>query len=103
MPRHGNGFGGFPAEAFRFYEQLGAENTKAFWTQHKRDYEEYVKAPFETLAAAVASEFGLPGAAPPQRIGGFAADRRCCPTRRPDSLRVLVPLRSSPRVAAQPH
>jgi uncharacterized protein (DUF2461 family) len=79
MPRHGNGFGGFPAEAFRFYEQLGAENTKAFWTQHKRDYDEYVKAPFETLAAAVATEFGLPGAAPPQRIGGFAADRRCWP------------------------
>ena len=57
--------GGFPSEAFRFYELLGAENTKAFWTQHKREYDEFVKAPFEALAAAVASEFGLPGAAAP--------------------------------------
>jgi hypothetical protein len=50
MPRPATASVAFPAEAFRFYEQLGAENTKAFWTQHKRDYEEYVKAPFETLA-----------------------------------------------------
>ena len=75
MPRHGNGFGGFPAEAFRFYEQLGAENTKAFWTQHKRDYDEYVKAPFETLAAAVASEFGLLHVFRPNRDIRFSNDK----------------------------
>ena len=77
MPRLGNGygFGGFPSEAFRFYELLGAENTKAFWTQHKHEYDQFVKAPFEALAASVAGEFGPLHVFRPNRDVRFSKDK----------------------------
>ena len=31
-------FRGFPAEAFEFFEGLEADNSKAYWTDHKADY-----------------------------------------------------------------
>ena len=75
MPRLGNGFGGFPSEAFRFYELLGAENTKAFWTQHKHEYDQFVKAPFEALACSVAGEFGPLHVFRPNRDVRFSNDK----------------------------
>ncbi|HUP76482.1 MAG TPA: DUF2461 domain-containing protein [Acidimicrobiales bacterium] len=75
MPRLVKGFGGFPSEAFRFYEQLEADNTKAFWTQHKGDYEQFVRAPFEALAAAVATEFGPLHVFRPNRDVRFSNDK----------------------------
>jgi len=75
MPRLGSGFGGFPSEAFRFFELLGADNTKAFWTAHKRDYDLHVRAPFEALAAAVAEEFGPLHVFRPNRDVRFSKDK----------------------------
>jgi len=75
MPRLVNGFGGFPPEAFRFYELLAAENTKAFWTQHKGDYDQYVRAPFEALATAVVDEFGPLHVFRPNRDVRFSNDK----------------------------
>ena len=75
MPRLRSGFGGFPTEAFRFYEQLGADNTKAFWTRHKIDYDRHVRAPFDALASVVADEFGPLHIFRPNRDVRFSNDK----------------------------
>ena len=75
MPRLGSGFDGFPSEAFRFFELLGADNTKAFWTLHKGDYDRFVRAPFEALAPAVAAEFGPLHVFRPNRDVRFSKDK----------------------------
>lgn len=43
------GFRGFPAEAIDFYEQLEADNTKAFWQANKGTFESTVRAPMIAL------------------------------------------------------
>src|SRR5687768_11593870 len=44
-------FRGWPVEAVEFYEGLEADNTKAYWQEHKAVYERCVKAPMEALLA----------------------------------------------------
>ena len=44
-------FKGFPPAAFEFYEQLEADNTKAFWQANKPTYEDSVRAPMVALCA----------------------------------------------------
>jgi uncharacterized protein (DUF2461 family) len=51
-------FRGWPEAALDFYRGIEADNTKAYWTDHKADYEAGVKAPFEALSDLVAAEFG---------------------------------------------
>jgi uncharacterized protein (TIGR02453 family) len=51
------GFVGFPAEGIEFYEQLGADNSRAFWAEHRSRFEAYVKAPMVELTQAL-DEFG---------------------------------------------
>jgi uncharacterized protein (TIGR02453 family) len=51
-------FRGWPAEAIEFYEGLEADNTRAYWQDHKKEYEELVKAPMTELLAELAGEFG---------------------------------------------
>ena len=43
-------FRGFPAEAITFYEQLEADNSRAFWQANKARYDELVKQPMLELA-----------------------------------------------------
>ena len=43
-------FRGFPAEAITFYEQLEADNSRAFWQANKARYDELVKQPMLDLA-----------------------------------------------------
>jgi uncharacterized protein (TIGR02453 family) len=50
-------FTGFPIEGVEFYEQLAADNSRAFWQANKARYDEYVKQPMLELAAHLA-EFG---------------------------------------------
>ena len=38
-------FTGFPVAGIEFYEQLAADNSKAFWQEHKPRYVEHVKTP----------------------------------------------------------
>lgn len=57
MAEHSS-FRGFPAEGFDFYAALAANNSKAWWTEHRARYEEFVKAPLASLADELAAEFG---------------------------------------------
>ncbi|MEL6892322.1 MAG: DUF2461 domain-containing protein [Actinomycetota bacterium] len=50
-------FRGLPAEGIEFYEQLGADNSKAFWQANKDRFAEHVKAPMVALTDELA-EFG---------------------------------------------
>ena len=50
-------FTGFPVEAIEFYEHLAADNSKAFWTEHRGRYVGQVKAPMVELTDALA-EYG---------------------------------------------
>jgi uncharacterized protein (TIGR02453 family) len=53
-------FSGIPAEAFDFYEALTADNTKAFWEDHRGTYTTAVRQPLEYLGNELAEEFGTP-------------------------------------------
>ena len=50
-------FSGFPPAAIAFYEELAADNTRAFWQANKARYESDVKAPMLALLDEL-SEFG---------------------------------------------
>ena len=68
-------FRGWPAEAIEFYEGLEADNTRAYWQDHKKDYEELVKAPMVELLAELASEFGEGKIFRPFRDVRFSKDK----------------------------
>jgi uncharacterized protein (TIGR02453 family) len=68
-------FTGIPTAALDFYEDLEADNSKAFWTAHKAVYEESVRAPMESLAAEVESEFGPAKFFRPYRDVRFSKDK----------------------------
>jgi uncharacterized protein (TIGR02453 family) len=68
-------FTGIPIAALDFYEDLEADNTKAFWTAHKHVYDEAVRAPLEALAAALEKEFGPAKFFRPYRDVRFAKDK----------------------------
>lgn len=46
-------FSGFPPAALEFYEQLGADNSKAFWADNKHRFTDLVKAPMLELTEAL--------------------------------------------------
>lgn len=50
-------FSGFPPEALHFYEGLEADNSKAYWTEHRPLYEAACKAPMAALCEAL-GDFG---------------------------------------------
>jgi uncharacterized protein (TIGR02453 family) len=66
---------GIPFAALDFYEELEADNSKAFWTAHKHVYEESVKAPILALVAALEPEFGPAKVFRPYRDVRFAKDK----------------------------
>jgi uncharacterized protein (TIGR02453 family) len=68
-------FTGFPEEALVFYEGLRADNTKAYWTDHKALYDRAVKAPMEALIAQLEPEFGRAKFFRPYRDVRFAKDK----------------------------
>lgn len=68
-------FAGIPTAALDFYEDLEADNSKAFWTAHKHVYDEMVKVPIEALSAALTPEFGTPKMFRPYRDVRFARDK----------------------------
>jgi uncharacterized protein (TIGR02453 family) len=68
-------FKGFPAEAIEFYEGLEADNTRAYWQDHKKEYEEFVKAPMVELLAELAGEFGEGKIFRPFRDVRFSKDK----------------------------
>jgi uncharacterized protein (TIGR02453 family) len=68
-------FRGWPAEAIEFYEGLEADNTRAYWTDHKKEYEELVRRPMIELLAELAPEFGDGKIFRPFRDLRFSPDR----------------------------
>ena len=68
-------FAGFPVEAFEFYEGLEADNSKTYWIDHKRVYDEAVRAPMVALAAELEKEFGEAKVFRPNRDVRFSKDK----------------------------
>ncbi|MGY1753622.1 DUF2461 domain-containing protein [Blastococcus sp. SYSU D01042] len=67
-------FSGFPDEGLVFYEGLEADNTKAYWTAHKADYEAFVRAPVLALLEEL-SDFGAAKVFRPYRDVRFSHDK----------------------------
>jgi len=68
-------FKGWPATALEFYEGLEADNSKAYWTEHKATYEKDVRAPMEALLVDLADEFGEGHLYRPYRDIRFSPDK----------------------------
>ncbi len=69
------GFRGWQAEAVEFFEGLEADNSKAYWTDHKAEYDKLVKAPMEELLAELKREFGEGRIFRPYRDVRFSKDK----------------------------
>lgn len=68
-------FKGWPESALHFFEGLEADNTKAYWLDHKDVYERDVKAPMEALASELKDEFGDGRLFRPYRDTRFSHDK----------------------------
>jgi uncharacterized protein (TIGR02453 family) len=68
-------FRGWPAEAVEFFEGLEADNSKAYWLDHKAVYDKSVRAPTDELLAELAPEFGAAKVFRPYRDVRFSADK----------------------------
>jgi uncharacterized protein (TIGR02453 family) len=68
-------FTGIPADAFDFFEELAADNTKTWWTANKDRYQASVKGPVEDLLGALSDEFGAPKIFRPFRDTRFSKDK----------------------------
>jgi uncharacterized protein (TIGR02453 family) len=68
-------FKGWPPEAIEFYEGLEADNSKAYWQEHKAFYDAEVKAPMDALLAELAPEFGEGRVFRPNRDVRFSNDK----------------------------
>ena len=68
-------FSGFPERALDFYEGLEADNSKAYWTDHRAVYEQDVRTPMQELLAALEPEFGPAKLFRPYRDVRFTKDK----------------------------
>ncbi len=68
-------FKGWKAEAVDFFEGLEADNSKAYWQAHKKDYEALVLKPMQDLLGDLAGEFGEGNIFRPYRDVRFSADK----------------------------
>lgn len=71
----GEVFAGVPVAALDFYEDLEADNSKAFWQAHKHIYDAQVRRPLELLTALLAPKFGAAKIFRPYRDVRFAKDK----------------------------
>jgi uncharacterized protein (TIGR02453 family) len=75
------GFTGFPEEALDFYEGLEADNSKAYWTDHKAMYDDCVAAPMRDLLDELEPKFGTAKMFRPYRDVRFSKDKAPYKTR----------------------
>lgn len=68
-------FRGWPAEAVEFYEGLEADNSRAYWHEHKGVYDEMVRAPMDELLVELAPKFGEGHVFRPHRDVRFSRDK----------------------------
>ena len=69
------GFAGFGEGAVEFYDGLAADNSKAYWTDHRAIYERDVLGPMQALVAALEPEFGPGKIFRPYRDVRFSRDK----------------------------
>ncbi len=69
------GFTGFGEGAVEFYDGLLADNSKAYWTDHRAVYERDVLAPMQALLATLEPEFGSGKIFRPYRDVRFSKDK----------------------------
>jgi uncharacterized protein (TIGR02453 family) len=74
-------FTGFPDAALVFYEGLEADNSKAYWTDHKPVYDDAVAGPMRELLAELEPVFGEGKAFRPYRDVRFSKDKTPYKTR----------------------
>jgi uncharacterized protein (TIGR02453 family) len=68
-------FAGFGEGAVEFYDGLVADNSKAYWTDHRHVYEHDVLAPMQALLALLEPEFGPGKVFRPYRDVRFSRDK----------------------------
>lgn len=68
-------FTGFGPRLIEFFERLAADNSKAFWHDHKAIYDEQIGGPAMALAAALSDEFGTVKVFRPYRDLRFSKDK----------------------------
>jgi uncharacterized protein (TIGR02453 family) len=68
-------FDGFPEEMLTFYEGLLADNSKAYWTDHRHLYDHCVAEPMRALLEELGPEFGEAKFFRPYRDVRFAKDK----------------------------
>jgi uncharacterized protein (TIGR02453 family) len=73
--RPSSGFAGFGEGAVEFYDGLLADNSKAYWTDHRELYERDVLEPMQALVAALEPEFGPGKVFRPYRDVRFSRDK----------------------------
>ena len=69
------GFTGFPVAALDFYDDLELDNTRSFWSVHKKVWEESVRDPMVALTRALEPEFGPAKVFRPYRDVRYAKDK----------------------------
>jgi uncharacterized protein (TIGR02453 family) len=68
-------FAGWPEEALDFYDGLEADNSKAYWTEHRQTYETKVLGPMTELLDELAADFGPAKIFRPYRDTRFSKDK----------------------------
>ncbi|MEV6767429.1 DUF2461 domain-containing protein [Nocardia sp. NPDC051030] len=68
-------FSGFPLAGLDFYEDLEADNSKAFWNANKSTWETAVRDPMKALAAELEGDFGPGKIFRPYRDVRFSKDK----------------------------
>ncbi|MGH3785102.1 MAG: DUF2461 domain-containing protein [Pseudonocardiaceae bacterium] len=69
------GFDGFGEHAVDFYEGLSADNSKAYWSDHKATYDDQIRIPMLALLAELEREFGTGKIFRPHRDVRFSNDK----------------------------
>ncbi|MGH3601449.1 MAG: DUF2461 domain-containing protein [Pseudonocardiaceae bacterium] len=68
-------FDGFGESAVDFYEGLEADNSKAYWSDHKIVYDDHIRTPMLALLAELEPEFGTGKIFRPHRDVRFSKDK----------------------------
>ncbi|EWT02442.1 hypothetical protein N865_04940 [Intrasporangium oryzae NRRL B-24470] len=68
-------FAGFSDRALAFYEGLEADNSRAYWQDHRAVFEDDVKGPMLALLDALEPDFGPARLFRPNRDTRFSADK----------------------------
>lgn len=68
-------FDGFGEHAVDFYEGLEADNSKAYWSDHKVAYDDHIRVPMLALLAELEPEFGTGKIFRPHRDVRFSKDK----------------------------